>query len=281
VGLTRNPFGSLHMPQALTGAADQIRMEFAQKFDFIQSLADSFADMAPIAKSAVGEAAVARRRVGTGFDLRVDQVICGAEGVDPAGKSINGSYVMFLIKGSSYTRRGSRSAESSIATWISVQITEVAGGRSATFRLQTFDDASLLRASYWLRRRIRETVAAVLPAIAFTDTLEAEPPVDLSFDQPPTGALPVLGKFSARYGFGPTGCTLKLVDPDGCVEKAGLKVKDIVKKFNGSPMGVTDFNTDLLTPAVAAAVARNAQLEILVYETGEVKNVALSLDPLI
>lgn len=244
--------------------------------DFLQNF-DTFFDALPLANFAnkLAAALVSENnlhdeddnggpsldRIESVFDVRFDQVVVGADEIDHTQSKATTAYVAFFLTGSSFSRRRRNEVRADFAQWGHVKFFDSGPGGilasiSVTLQGQPLVDASLLNSRYKIYNRLKEMIVAISPAIRFGDKSHPngdpndpgiEPKIDLFFDQPPSGQLPVLGSLGiSAKSFGPTGTTIIKLIPNGAASVAGLKETkvgqkgDIITKINGIATGVDE-----------------------------------------
>lgn len=309
-GVARNVGKSIGL--GLVGGSDAPDFVFPTDLpsDFIDDIADlldDFFKQAKLTKAArelsekldsadfritdQGRASGSDARVDTRLDVVFDQVILGAQGVDPETSSAKSAFVAFYLIGGSSTRRRGQTANESFANWGVVNFTlSSTHGLMVTIDLkvdeQPLADASLLHARHKIYSRLKSLVLAISPGIKFGDDAHAqgdpndpgpEPPVDLNFGQPPSTPLPVLGTLGVeRVSVGASGARIIKMTPGGAAESSGLVLDDIIQKVNGTPVT----SAAILGAVIKASQSRKVKLEVKLNATltDTVKDV--ELDPI-
>lgn len=231
----------------------------------------------------------AKEPVDSRFDVRFDQVVFGADQVDAAQKSAGTYFVGFLLAGGSSTRRRGRRMTGGFAQWGCVKLTDHPTGLLASILVAVDEDnpkilksdASLLHAKHRIYAKIKAILLEIAPTLRFGDSAHPggdpndpgpEPAADPAFGQPPIGKLPVVGKLGIRkVAIIPSGALIILLEEDSAAQHAGLKVNDVIKKINDTPIA----SADTLTQAVKTSLDRTLKLEVLSLGTTSIVNVAL------
>jgi hypothetical protein len=227
-------------------------------------------------------------RVDTRLDVRFDQIIVGANGVNSTQMSADSSYVAFYLTGGTSTRRRGRPLNATLAHWGRIRLTKATDGtRLATIIVNVdgapLPDASLLNARFKIYNKLKAAVQAVDSTIRFGDashpTADPNDPgpaasIDMAFDHPPAGKLPVLGDFGvSKVAVGPTGARIIQLIPGGAAAQAGLQQNDVIETIKGTHIS----SSKVITDTVHASLDRVLSVKVLVFATGATTTVNVAL----